>query len=377
VDSSNANSAAVFTLTDNGRTETFGASGVSRLLIELGNGNDLVTVDGSDPADLAGDGPMVYVQDGSGNDGIDVDLVNVNAVVTAGDGNDSAVVRGSNDSISVTLGNGNDTLTAAASGGSAHSVNLIAGTGQDVYTNNDPAATVQSAYGNIDRLTTTIIGHVDSTQGDFRFPEPDVLLETNGTVTDDGYDIQLSAMYRFGNLPAGASYHLVGAPPAYNKVLQPASGEYDTPVGSLITGYNFLFTSTVSKLNGTVVGTAGSFRNAGHTIAAAVDGKLSTYFDGPDAVGDWVGFDFGSPVVALAVKYAPRGGYADRMIGGQIQASNTADFSSGVVQLYSVGVTQSGVLTTQRLVNHAAFRYYRYFGPLNGFCDIAELEFDG
>jgi hypothetical protein len=66
------------------------------------------------------------------------------------------------------------------------------------------------------------------------------------------------------------------------------------------------------------------------------------------------------------------------MKGGEIQASNTADFSSGVVTLYTITSTPTpGVLTKVTLNNTTAYRYYRYIGPANSYCDIAELEFDG
>jgi hypothetical protein len=61
-------------------------------------------------------------------------------------------------------------------------------------------------------------------------------------------------------------------------------------------------------------------------------------------------------------------------VGGEIQASNTANFSSGVVTLFTISQTPTaGVLTTQALSNTTAYRYYRYIGPASGFCNIAEL----
>jgi hypothetical protein len=66
------------------------------------------------------------------------------------------------------------------------------------------------------------------------------------------------------------------------------------------------------------------------------------------------------------------------MDGGEIQASNSANFSSGVVTLFTITSTPTaGVLTTQKLSNTTAYRYYRYIGPANSYCDIAELVFNG
>ena len=45
------------------------------------------------------------------------------------------------------------------------------------------------------------------------------------------------------------------------------------------------------KLSGTIIGTPGSWNNGGNTKEMAMDGSLSTFFDAPDANGDWVGLD--------------------------------------------------------------------------------------
>jgi F5/8 type C domain len=133
-----------------------------------------------------------------------------------------------------------------------------------------------------------------------------------------------------------------------------------------------------TEFPGTVIGTAGSYRNHGTTIANAFDANFSTFFDGPDASGDWVGEAFAAPVVVTQVKFAARTGYETRMVGGMIQASNTADFSSGVVTLRTIAYPPpSGALRTVTLSNTTAYRYYRYIGPSNSYCDIAELEFLG
>jgi len=66
------------------------------------------------------------------------------------------------------------------------------------------------------------------------------------------------------------------------------------------------------------------------------------------------------------------------MVGGEIQASNTADFSSGVVTAYTITkAPAAGVLTTANLASVGAYRYWRYIGPTGSYCNISELEFDG
>jgi hypothetical protein len=66
------------------------------------------------------------------------------------------------------------------------------------------------------------------------------------------------------------------------------------------------------------------------------------------------------------------------MVGGMFQASNTADFSSGVVNLYTVTSNPpSNTLTTVTLNVTGNYRYVRYIGPANACCNISELVFYG
>jgi fibronectin type 3 domain-containing protein len=108
------------------------------------------------------------------------------------------------------------------------------------------------------------------------------------------------------------------------------------------------------------------------------DGNLSTFYDAVNGSGDWAGLDLGigSAAVVSQIKYCPRGGFAGRMVGGQFQGANVADFSSGVVTLFTITTTPAeGVLTARTISNPTAFRYLRYLGPANGFCNVAEVEF--
>jgi len=133
------------------------------------------------------------------------------------------------------------------------------------------------------------------------------------------------------------------------------------------------------KLGGTVIGSAGSFEGLGNTISNAFDGNLGTFYDATDATGDWVGLDFGAGVsnVISGVFYCPRSGYSNRMTNGIFQAANTADFTGSVTLFTIAALPPQGVLTAQASASTNAFRYVRYFGPTNGNCDVAELQFDG
>jgi O-glycosyl hydrolase len=134
----------------------------------------------------------------------------------------------------------------------------------------------------------------------------------------------------------------------------------------------------LTQFTGAVIGTSGSYQNDGNTIAKAVDGNLSTFFDGPTGNGNWVGLDLGSAQVIKQISYAPRVGWANRMIGGIFQVSNSATFSSGVVNLYTITTAPAqGVLTTVSINVTTAYRYVRYLSPNGSFGDISEFQIFG
>ena len=111
---------------------------------------------------------------------------------------------------------------------------------------------------------------------------------------------------------------------------------------------------------------------------AALDGNLSTFFDSDLADDGWVGLDLGSPHTITEIRYVPRSTKAYRMVGGTFQASNTADFSSGVVTLHTISTQPAeGSFSSQTISDPTAYRYVRYHSPVNGFCNVAEIEFIG
>ncbi len=145
--------------------------------------------------------------------------------------------------------------------------------------------------------------------------------------------------------------------------------------GSSFTGEDF---TDVARRTGTTIGTSGSYTNDGNTIAKATDGNLGTFYDGVNANGDYVGLDLGSAESVSVIEYAPRSGYASRMVGGVFQASNTAGFTSGVVTLATVTATPAtGTLTTVTLGSPVSYRYFRYLSPNGSYGNVAEVQFFG
>ncbi len=184
--------------------------------------------------------------------------------------------------------------------------------------------------------------------------------------------------------PDGASWVQIGGSIAITNM---ASTLY---VGLALTSHNnaALNTSTfdnavvqsAAALKGAVLSSA--IKTPANAVGAssapnALDGDLSTYFNATTASGNWVGVDFGSAKVITAIKYAPRSGYASRMIGGKLQASNTADFSKTTDLFAITSSPTSGKLTARRLSLGQAFRYVRYLAPGGSFGNIAEMAFVG
>ncbi|HSV16625.1 MAG TPA: hypothetical protein VLI90_20340, partial [Tepidisphaeraceae bacterium] len=133
-----------------------------------------------------------------------------------------------------------------------------------------------------------------------------------------------------------------------------------------------------TKLTGTIIGTPGSYNNTGNTINKAFDSGFTTYFDAQAADGDWAGLDLGGPTQITTVKFAPRSSWAGRMVGGVFEGSNTADFSSGVVNLFTISAAPvEGSFTSQTITDTGSYRYVRYLGPTGSHGNVAELEFDG
>jgi len=135
-----------------------------------------------------------------------------------------------------------------------------------------------------------------------------------------------------------------------------------------------------TKLTGTLIGTTGSFGNSPATTkAAAMDGNLATYFDAPQANGNWVGLDFGpdSSAVVTRVNFAPRSNLPARMVGGIFQGANASDFSDAVTLATITAQPATGVLTSLTVSNTGVYRYVRYLSPANSWGNIAELNFFG
>lgn len=177
---------------------------------------------------------------------------------------------------------------------------------------------------------------------------------------------------------------------------------YTTTTPHLITDWNFtpttwgqqvkdrlasyLTTNNSQPLWGPTIGTTGSYSNpnsgvytGGSAANSVFDGDLNTFFDAPPASWHtaWVGQDLGSARQITKIAFSPRSGFASRMTGGIFQGSNTADFSSGVVNLYTVPSTPPAGWQSVAVTNAGTYRYVRYLTPTGGGANVAEIMFYG
>lgn len=145
-------------------------------------------------------------------------------------------------------------------------------------------------------------------------------------------------------------------------------------------GTNLAFTKTLEKLEGTLIGHSGSWGdNPATRIEAAVDGDLSTFVDGPGSQG-YVGYLFedGEAAVIRSARYAPRSGYAERMVGGEIRGSNDPNLTDYVVLHKITDEPPVGMYTEIEIeASEQSFRFIYYTNPESGSCNIAEIEFYG
>ena len=133
------------------------------------------------------------------------------------------------------------------------------------------------------------------------------------------------------------------------------------------------------QLFGTVIGTNGSWDHAGATKEILFDGSLKNFIDIGGSGGGWAGLDLGSDAVINGIRYCPRENFPNSMVGGKFQASNTADFSAGVVDLFTITTAPTeGVLTFQAVNSGSAYRYVRYIQPTgSGWNTAADVQFLG
>lgn len=157
-----------------------------------------------------------------------------------------------------------------------------------------------------------------------------------------------------------------------------SSGSFIVKVGPQVFDLG-LYLIGEQKLTGTIIGHASSWNNDPNTyVAAAFDGNIATFIDGPTATG-YAGLDLGASKKAVVTKfrYIPRQGKESRMVGGQLRGSNDPTLASYTI-LHTIAATPvyGSTYTEATITNSTSYRYIYYYSP-NGFCNVSELEFFG
>ena len=131
------------------------------------------------------------------------------------------------------------------------------------------------------------------------------------------------------------------------------------------------------KFLGRIITGPGAESHQGNHFGKVFDGDLLTVLDGPDAASYWVGLDLGQSQPIQRLRYAGRVGQEQRMVGGIFQASDAADFSTNVVDLWVVTDQPPRGWVTRNLESSVTARYVRYVPPPNSFGNIAEFKVRG
>jgi hypothetical protein len=126
------------------------------------------------------------------------------------------------------------------------------------------------------------------------------------------------------------------------------------------------------QLKGTAFGTSPPYA-PGREYYRATDGDLNTFFDYANPSGGDTGIDLGAGNAShvSSIIYSPRVGFESRMVGGVFQGSNDGTHYN---TLYTI--TAVPTANTCAMVNGSLpYRYLRYVGPVNSYCNIAEMAF--
>ena len=77
----------------------------------------------------------------------------------------------------------------------------------------------------------------------------------------------------------------------------------------------------------------------------------------------------------VTIKFHPRSSnYVDRMVGGKFHGSNTSQ-TSGYVDLYTIASDPLFQMNSVTITDTNTYRYLRYVGGVNSYCNAAEIEF--
>lgn len=117
----------------------------------------------------------------------------------------------------------------------------------------------------------------------------------------------------------------------------------------------------------------------GSKPANAFDGSVDTYVQANESSNAWAGLDLGTPHVITRIGWAPRNNSAgpNYCLLGVFEASNDPTFIDAVPLYLIDNGGRAGQFSYADVNVTRGFRYVRYVGPHNSYCQMAELEFYG
>jgi Divergent InlB B-repeat domain len=128
------------------------------------------------------------------------------------------------------------------------------------------------------------------------------------------------------------------------------------------------------KLTGPGYGTTGSWENSGNTFSKALDGDVNSFFDAPTDTA-YVGIDtIGNSTGPDTIRYYPRYGFSDRMVGGVFEGTNGDPVTGTYTPIYTIS-TNPPLAWSEIGVNLGNYRYLRYRGATGSFGNVGEIEF--
>ena len=121
----------------------------------------------------------------------------------------------------------------------------------------------------------------------------------------------------------------------------------------------------------------GAYANSQYTADKAFDGDTTTVYDAWIGNDSYVGIDLGAGHAATvtAIRFYARYAYTDRMKGGVFEGTN--DPAAGWHSLATVDTASASEWTVLNVSGAQPYRYLRYRSPVQGYCNVAEIEFHG
>ncbi|MFC1504864.1 carbohydrate binding domain-containing protein, partial [Spirochaetota bacterium] len=114
---------------------------------------------------------------------------------------------------------------------------------------------------------------------------------------------------------------------------------------------------------------------AGREYDKVFDGDTATFFDCMDPTGGYAGMQVAQAAVVTRIRFYPRlPQFPFRMNGGKFQGSTDG---SSYTDLHVINENPAAAWNEVMITGAAAYTYLRYIGPVDSYCNVAEIEFFG